>query len=158
MTDVISKSFNSRTVVQIGIVVKDVEKATKACAHLFGIKKPECVLAEPEKKSKIRYNGQKTKARAKLAFVEFENITVELIEPIDGPSTWMEFLEENGPGVHHIAFNVQGMDDQIDLLEGKGARLIQEGQWTTGRGGRYAYLDSFSQLGIILELLEEFGC
>ena len=80
--------------------------------------------------------------------------TLELIEPIGGPSTWQEFLDEKGEGVHHIAFMVQGTDDVVTFLEGKGIPVVQQGVYT---GGMYTYVDSKPALGIILELLEDFG-
>ncbi len=40
-------------------------------------------------------------------------VTVELIEPLGGPSTWQEHLDAHGASVHHIAFEVQGMKDTL---------------------------------------------
>jgi methylmalonyl-CoA/ethylmalonyl-CoA epimerase len=151
MADNHSKSLGSRTVCQIGLVVEDVEKSARAYAELFGVDVPGWVLTDPEEKAHTRYRGQPTPGRAKLAFFQLDNLSLELIEPVGGPSTWQEFLETKGEGVHHIAFQIKGMDDQIALLETKGLPLVQRGDFT---GGCYAYVDSASQLGVILELLE----
>jgi hypothetical protein len=51
--------------------------------------------------------------------------------------------------LHHIAFQVQGMQDKLAYLDSKGMRLLQRGDYT---GGRYAYVDGQAQLGAILEL------
>jgi methylmalonyl-CoA/ethylmalonyl-CoA epimerase len=144
-------SFGSRTVCQIGLVVRDVEKSARAYAALLGVDVPAWVLTAPEEKSHIRYRGQPTQGRAKIAIFQLDNLSLELIEPVGGPSAWQEFLETQGEGVHHIAFPVKGLDEQIALLEAKGLPLLQRGDFT---GGRYAYMDSVSQLGVILELLE----
>jgi 4-hydroxyphenylpyruvate dioxygenase-like putative hemolysin len=80
-------------------------------------------------------------------------VSLELIEPIGGPSTWREFLDQRGEGVHHIAFVVRDTDEVVELLEGKGVGVIQQGDYT---GGRYTYVDSAPTLGVILELLENF--
>jgi hypothetical protein len=85
-----------------------------------------------------------------LAFFRLENITIELIEPIGGPSTWREFLEKNGEGVHHIAFRVGNMKEKVMLLEKHGMSEVQRGDFT---GGAYSYVDSEKQLGVLLELL-----
>src|SRR5690606_41378415 len=61
-----------------------------------------------------------------------------------------ECLETRGEGIHHNAFQVDGMDKHITLLESKGARLQPRGDFT---GGSYAYIDAQKQLGLILELL-----
>lgn len=56
-----------------------------------------------------------------------------------GLSTWQEFLETKGEGVHHIAFQIQGMDEQVAILKKKGMPLVQRGDY---EGGCYAYVDS----------------
>jgi len=144
-------SFSSRVVCQIGLVVRDVEQSARAYAALLGVDVPAWGLTAPEDKSHIRYRGQSTQGRAKIAFFQLDNIAIELIEPVGGPSTWQEFLQTQGEGVHHIAFPVQGLDEQIASLEAKGLPLLQRGDFT---GGRYAYVDSAASLGVILELLD----
>jgi methylmalonyl-CoA epimerase len=148
--------FNGTKIVQIGIVVRDVEKYAKSYAKFLGVEVPNISISETEDKAKTQYHGQPTKARVKQAFFHFDNITIELLEPVGGPSTWEEFLKNNGEGVHHIAFEIKGMDDQIEKMRDRGANLIQQGQWTTYSGGRYAYLDSNAHLAVMLELLENF--
>lgn len=144
-------SLGSRVVCQIGLVVRDVEKSARAYAALLGVDVPAWVLTAPAEKSHIRYRGQPTQGRAKIAFFQLDNIALELIEPVGGPSAWQEFLETRGEGVHHIAFRISGLDEQIAFLEAKGLPLVQRGDFT---GGCYAYMDSAAQLGVILELLE----
>ncbi len=148
--------FNGTKIVQIGIVVHDVEKYAKNYAEFFGVEVPKVIISETEDKAKTRYHGRPTKARVKQAFFHFDNITLELLEPVGGPSTWKEFLESNGEGFHHIAFEIKGMDDQIAEMQGRSVTLIQQGQWTDYSGGRYAYFDSNDKLVVILELLENF--
>jgi methylmalonyl-CoA/ethylmalonyl-CoA epimerase len=146
-----SESLGSRMVCQIGLVVRDVAKSARAYADLFGVDVPGWSLTDPEEKAQTRYRGQPTQGRAKLAFFHLGSISLELIEPVGGPSTWQEFLETQGEGVHHIAFEIQGMDEQVEILARKGMPLVQRGEYT---GGRYAYIDGVPQLGVILELLE----
>jgi catechol 2,3-dioxygenase-like lactoylglutathione lyase family enzyme len=156
MNEICLSLFEGKKPVQIGMVVEDVEKAAKTYAGFFSRDKLSIKMTGPREETNILYRGKPTSARAKIAFVSFGDIAIELIEPVDGPSTWRDFLEANGPGVHHVAFEVKDMDKQIQLLEQQGAELIQRGQWTDGRGGRYAYFDSVPQLSFVLELLECF--
>jgi methylmalonyl-CoA epimerase len=151
-----ARPFNGTKIVQIGIVVRDVEKYAKSYAEFFGVEVPEINISETEDTAKTRYHGRPTKARVKQAFFNFDDISIELLEPVGGPSTWKEFLESNGEGVHHIAFEIKGMDDRIVEMQDRGASLIQQGRWTGGSGGRYAYFDSNDKLAVILELLENF--
>jgi catechol 2,3-dioxygenase-like lactoylglutathione lyase family enzyme len=140
-------------IVQVGVVVKDIEKAAAAYAALFGVAAPEWSWTDTEDKAHTQFKGRPSPARAKLAFIELKNITLELIEPDSNPSTWREFLDAKGEGVHHIAFEIKGMDDKIALLGKNGMPLIQKGDY---EGGRYAYIDGTARLGLILELLENF--
>jgi 4-hydroxyphenylpyruvate dioxygenase-like putative hemolysin len=96
------------------------------------------------------YKGKASGGRAKLAFFQLENLSLELIEPIGGPSSWSEFLDRNGEGIHHIAFKVDDIGSAKDILRDVGVNVEQEGNFT---GGSYAYTEPDSPLGAILELL-----
>ncbi len=145
--------FGQGVVTQIGLVVRDIEKTSKAYADFLGVDVPEWSLTDPVDKAHTIFEDKLTEARAKLAFFRLKNITIELIEPVGGPSTWQEFLDEHGEGVHHIAFEIKGMDEKIIQLQRKGMNLLQKGDY---EGGRYSYVDSSQHLGVLLELLENF--
>ncbi|KHL92176.1 lactoylglutathione lyase [Paenibacillus sp. IHB B 3415] len=138
-------------ITQIGILVNDIEKVSAAYADFFGIEKPEIGITDTADIAQTNYNGGATEARAKLAFFDMGSLQLELIEPDHQPSTWRDYLNEHGEGLHHIAFAAEGMKEKIMLLEGKGFPLQQKGEYT---GGRYAYMDTFKELKVILELLE----
>jgi methylmalonyl-CoA/ethylmalonyl-CoA epimerase len=144
-------------VVQIGLIVRDVEATAQAYAAFLGVDVPEWSMTGPVEEARTRYRGEPTGARAKLAFFRLGNLQIELIEPVGGPSTWREFLDAHGEGVHHIAFRLgttdtaNAMHEQVAALEAHGMPLVQRGDYT---GGRYAYIDSSDQLKVILELLE----
>lgn len=138
-------------VTQIGILVNDIEKVSAAYADFFGLEKPQIIVTDTEDIAQTRYNGSATEARAKLAFFDMGSVQIELIEPDHQPSTWRDYLNEHGEGPHHIAFVIEGMKDKIMLLEGKGFPLQQKGEYT---GGRYAYMDTFKELKVLVELLE----
>jgi len=145
--------FGQGAIVQIGVVVRDIEKASAAYADLLGVAVPKWSWTDTEDKAHTQFKGKSSSARAKLAFIELKNITLELIEPDSNPSTWREFLDNKGEGVHHIAFEIKGMDGKTALLAKKGLVLLQKGDY---EGGRYAYIDGAAKLGLILELLENF--
>ncbi len=145
------EAIQTRHVAQIGIVVADIEAAARAWAEVFGLPVPPIVVTDPLEKAHTEHRGAPTPAQAKLAFFHFENVDIELIEPLGAPSTWREQLEQHGPSMHHIAFRIQGMAQTRAALEEHGIRLIQRGEYT---GGRYAYLDALGPLGVVLELLE----
>jgi 4-hydroxyphenylpyruvate dioxygenase-like putative hemolysin len=92
--------------------------------------------------------GQPTKGRVRLSFFHMENLVLEFIEPTEDPTTWKEFLDTKGPGVHHIAFKAKNrMLETAAKLEKFGFPLIQNGD-------KYAYVESTDDFGVILELLD----
>lgn len=143
--------LGTNIVTQIGILVHDIEKTAQAWADFFGIEKPNIIITDTVDKAQTEYRGNSTPARAKLAFINAGQLQIELIEPDNNPSTWREYLDEHGEGPHHIAFVIEGMKEKVTLLEGRGMPLIQKGEYT---GGRYAYMDTFPQLKVLVELLE----
>ena len=127
--------------VQVAVVVENIEEVAERWARLLGVPKPQVIETEEWEKTRMTYRGSPSRGRAKLAFFDLGGVTLELIEPVGGPSTWSEFLEEQGPGIHHIAFVVDDMDGAIRKLEGGGAWWCRGGisraaltlTWTRGR-------------------------
>jgi len=149
-----TEKLGSTTVVQVGIIVRDIEQKLDSYCAIFGLeKRPDVTITAPVEQAHTVYKGESTPARAKLAFINMGQVSIELIEPVDGPSTWQEFLDRHGDGVHHIAFNIQDTPRVVSFLNGFDIPTAQQGEYT---GGMYTYLDSTPQLGVILELLENF--
>ncbi len=142
--------LDNHAVVQIGIVVRDVARAARRYAEVFGIPLPEVVEIAHDSFANTVYRGQPSQAKGKAAFFDLGSVQMELIEPVGGPSTWEEFLRARGEGIHHIAFKVNDLQQAIAFLNQKEIEVIQSGGWD---GGQYAYLDASAQLGTILELL-----
>lgn len=143
--------IGTRTVTQIGLLVHDIDTTSQAYADFFGIEKPNWFWTDSVDKAQTEYNGESSVARAKLAFFDMGSLQLELIEPDEHPSTWREHLDKHGEGPHHIAFVVDGMKEIVASMEKNGMALVQKGEYT---GGRYAYMDTFKNLKIMLELLE----
>lgn len=139
---------------QVGIIVKDIDKAAEKYASLFGVEKPGIIIAENPDDNPTTYRGKLTEASCKLAFFNLENVQLELIEPIGKPSTWNDFLEATGGGIHHIAFWIKDMDGNLKKIKSIGIEEVQHGGWT---GGQYSYVETPDEMGIVVELLENFN-
>ncbi len=145
------QGLGTTTVTQVGIIVKDIEARARAWADTFGLPMPEIQVTGTLDVAQTEYEGAPSTARAKQAFFHLGQVDVELLEPIGEPSTWKDQLDRHGDSLHHIAFQIKGMQDKLAYLDAKGVSLVQRGEYT---GGRYAYVDGTAQLGTILELLE----
>jgi catechol 2,3-dioxygenase-like lactoylglutathione lyase family enzyme len=150
-----SSIIGTNAVVQVGFLVRDIEVTKRKFAEFLGVPVPENVSAGEYADTHTVYHGQPAKEAANtMAFFHVgENLQIELIEPGPGPSTWREFLDLNGEGVHHIAFDVPNMGQAIQSCKDFGMSLEQTGEFAGG-GGRYAYMDATKDLKIVLELLE----
>lgn len=141
---------------QVGFIVKDIEEAKAKFAKILGCAEPS---ANPcgSPAAETHYKGQPApKAQSKLAFFDLvPGVQLELIEPNEEMSTWREYLNEKGEGIHHIAFNVDNMDDVIKECEAEGMTLVQYGFYDD-KSGRYAYLDGGENYKCVIELLESF--
>jgi methylmalonyl-CoA/ethylmalonyl-CoA epimerase len=146
-----TRPLSSTQVTQIGIIVRDVEAAARRWAALLGVPVPEARITGVSAETKMTYRGAPSEGRAKLAFFTLGSVSLELIEPVGGPSTWRDFLDRRGEGVHHLAFQVKDTEDEGDVLAGHGVPRVQSGEWGTGR---YAYHED--SLGVAIELLQHF--
>lgn len=153
--------MGTNVMVQVGMVVKDIEATKRKFAELFDVPVPETIDATegPAKfhVTQSEFMGkQNPEVNAKLAFFDVGGpMAIELIEPNEQPSTWREFLDEKGEGIHHVAFVVDSIDQRMDACEKFGMKLVQKGNFAAG-DGRYAYMDASGPLKMMIELLERW--
>jgi len=143
-----------RKITQVALVVKDIERAKAVWAQLLGVEEPAAIETESWESTHMSFEGAPSEGRAKLSFFNFENIVLELIEPISGPSTWQDFLEKRGEGIHHIAFQVEDLEETLERFEKIEVGVEQKGEF---KGGCYVYTDSKSKLGAAIELLHSYS-
>ncbi|HEV2835894.1 MAG TPA: methylmalonyl-CoA epimerase [Pyrinomonadaceae bacterium] len=79
---------------------------------------------------------------------------VELLEPLSSDSAVGKFLAKRGPGIHHIAIEVQDINASLAELKKKGARLIDETPRVGTRGCLVAFIHPSSTNGVLLELVQ----
>lgn len=79
---------------------------------------------------------------------------VELIAPLGPETTVAKFLAKNGPGLHHVAYQVDDIEAELARLIGSGVRAIDQ-QYRIGiRGSKVAFLHPKSTAGVLTELVE----
>lgn len=137
--------------VQIGIIVRDVEKTAETYEKIMGVKRTITVQPGENDTETWRYHGKPTNAISKNIAFRLENIELEFIQPMSGGSDWYDFLKENGEGIHHIAFEVKNIKEKTEMLEKEGYEIIQKGEFT---GGRFIYFDTKKEMKTVIELLE----
>ena len=79
---------------------------------------------------------------------------IELLQPL-GPETAVgKFLEKRGPGLHHVAYRVDNVEETLKALAGAGVALIDSEPRTGIRGSRVAFLHPKSTGGVLTEIVE----
>ena len=79
---------------------------------------------------------------------------VELLAPL-GPDTPVgKFLAKRGPGMHHVAYQVQDIEATLESLRASGIRLIDETPRTGIRDSRVAFLHPKSSGGVLTEIVQ----
>lgn len=143
---------------QMAFITNDVEAAKVKFAKMFGFDPvpPTCGIGTPEV-AKTEYMGKPApEIDCKIAYFDFGNIQVELMEPNEYPSAWRDMLNMKGECLHHVSFWVKDIGARIADCEAKGMTMVQRGIFAMNNGA-YAYLDTNGQLPYMIELLEYFG-
>jgi methylmalonyl-CoA/ethylmalonyl-CoA epimerase len=148
--------LDTNVVTQVGFIVRDIEKTKKKFAEFFGVEPPAHFDGGKYEVTQTTVMGKPAPyANCFLAFFDAGGVQVELIQPNGVKSTWQDFLDEHGEGIHHIAFIVKGTDEKIRACEKFGMKCVQRGKYGGGNG-EYAYLDATADLKCIIELLESY--
>ncbi|MHA1913043.1 MAG: VOC family protein [Promethearchaeota archaeon] len=146
MEDKLSIDLSNFKVEQLGFVYKDIKKQAEIMETFFGIQKFN-ILGPIE--MEITYRGKETKWTAYGGFGRlFNNVEVELIQYEKGESIHKEFLDQGREGLHHVRYDVQDIQAVVKKFEEEGIGVLQTGRLV---GLTYAYMDTESILGIIIE-------
>jgi methylmalonyl-CoA/ethylmalonyl-CoA epimerase len=72
-----------------------------------------------------------------------------------GDGVVSSFLDKRGPGLHHVALRVEGIDAALTELRERGVRLIDAEARPGGMGTRIAFVHPSAMGGVLVELVEE---
>jgi methylmalonyl-CoA/ethylmalonyl-CoA epimerase len=92
--------------------------------------------------------------KVKVAFFQIGESKIELLEPTSKESFIAEFLEKNGQGIHHIAYEVEDVEVAIKKLEADGTRMIDKTPRHGAHGAKVAFLHPESSQGVLIELCQ----
>ena len=149
------QGIGTDVVIQVGLVVQDIAATVQRYREVLGLSAPDTQETPGYSITEATFRGQPTGATAKLAFFDFGQAQLELIQPDSTPSVWRNYLNDKGDSAHHIAFQVQSTEKAVAHFAQHGIGVAQQGLYGD-RSGMYTYMDSEGQLGIIVELLENF--
>jgi methylmalonyl-CoA/ethylmalonyl-CoA epimerase len=131
-----TESQTFKNLVHFEVVVKDLDQAVKRLESL-GIG-PFKALSMPPFTGTPTFRGKPLNAKVKGVFADAGGIKLGLAQPIEGESPWMEFLDNRGEGIHHVAFAVDDLDKEVAKLTKQGCSVLKRSAW---QGGGSAYID-----------------
>ena len=88
------------------------------------------------------------------AFLPLGDTRLELLEPVGPDSSIAKFLAKRGPGIHHVCFAVDDLEDALADLASRGFRLVNETPVPGAGGKRVAFLHPSAGNGVLIELSE----
>jgi methylmalonyl-CoA/ethylmalonyl-CoA epimerase len=79
---------------------------------------------------------------------------VELLAPLSADTPVGRFLAKQGPGLHHIAYQVQDIEATLEKLRSAGLQLIDQEPRTGIRGSRVAFMHPRATAGVLTEIVQ----
>jgi methylmalonyl-CoA/ethylmalonyl-CoA epimerase len=90
-----------------------------------------------------------------VAFFRVGDINIELTAPTEKDSPMGKFLDKYGPGIHHLAFEVDDIAAQIHEFREKGVRMVHEEGQAGADNAQIAFVHPKSFSGVMVELKEK---
>lgn len=139
--------------IQVTIVVDDIQRAAKAWAALLNVPEPEIWVNHLESNGEYpyTYRGKDIPCDLQMCVIEMGDWVLELHQVDDEPSTFREFQNKHGFGVHHLGFEVGDARDEV-------IRELEEMGFDTERtvgiypGSSWTIVDSEDILGVNLNI------
>lgn len=127
-----------KRIAHLGIVVKDLD----AALDLFTGALPLDLVHSED------YQGMK------IGFIPVGESSIELLQDVSGSSSVKKFLDNNGEGIHHVAFEVDDIEQAVAELKEKGIKLIDEKPRAGAHGMSVAFMHPKATHGILMELVQ----
>ena len=132
----------NKKVNHIAIAVPDIKEAALKWQQALDMKKSEIIILEEH--------------GVKVVFLEFSNLKIELLEPLDNKSPISRFLEKNPKGgMHHICFEVEKITETINSLKNKQINILGDGKPQIGAHDKPVVFIHPNELSGTLVELEE---
>lgn len=125
----------------IGIAVKNINQSNELFKKLFG--------KEHYKVEAVASEGVST------SFFMLGETKIELLEATNENSAIAKFIEKKGEGIHHIAYEVDNIDEEMKRLKAEGFDLIHQQAKDGADNKRICFLHPKSTNGVLVELCEE---
>tara|TARA_B110000046_G_scaffold40521_1_gene44914 strand:- start:62217 stop:62618 length:402 start_codon:yes stop_codon:yes gene_type:complete len=125
----------------LGIAVKDLKASAKMYEALLGKASYKTEVVESEGVSTL--------------FFQIGESKIELLEATNPESPIAKFIEKRGEGIHHIAYDVNDIEVEIERLKSEGFQLIHETPKIGADNKKIAFMHPKSTGGVLIELCQD---
>jgi methylmalonyl-CoA/ethylmalonyl-CoA epimerase len=125
----------------IGIAVSNLDSANKTYEKLLG--------TPPYKTETVASEGVST------SFFKCGESKIELLQALGAESPIAKFIEKRGEGIHHIAFSVANIKDEVERLKKEGFQVLNEVPRKGADNKWVVFLHPKSANGVLVELCQE---
>ena len=149
--------IKGKEIKQVGIVVEDAEQTAKNYWDLLGVGPWTLIDFKPPHVGKGTFHGieiqDNVNVHIKAAIAQLGELQIELLQPVEGPSTHREFLKTRGQGIHHVSFDQ--IDDFDEMVSGfKRIGIETESSGLLGESITFGYMATQNDLGTIFEAVK----
>lgn len=141
----------------IGVIAPEEESAqfAKNYEEVFGLSDEEIIDSPVAHHPNSTYYGKPEVPGPGVHTITFSGMTpqFECQSPIDGNSSWNDFLKKYGKGVHHIRYDVTSHEEAVAYLAERGIPVIHSGDSVRDGGVKFAFYDSIEKLGFMIETI-----
>jgi methylmalonyl-CoA/ethylmalonyl-CoA epimerase len=137
----------------IGVVVRDMDKATEYYSSIFGLGPFTVYELAPEKQW---YREKPSSFKLRMGKAMWGNIELELLQPLEGESPHKDFLDTRGEGMQHLGFPVSNYEETFDRFLKAGftpLARIETYLETYGGNLKACYFENQRVSGIIFEII-----
>ncbi|MFP4498194.1 MAG: methylmalonyl-CoA epimerase [Vulcanimicrobiota bacterium] len=92
--------------------------------------------------------------KVKVAAIPLGDSKIELLEPTSDESPIAKFIEKKGTGIHHMAIEVDNIEEILEILDKSGFRLIDKKPRIGAMGMKIAFVHPKSTSGVLLEICQ----
>jgi len=125
----------------VAVAVRDLEEARNFYSQALGLN-----LGEPEF---VQDQG------VNVVVLQAGSTRIELVAPAREDSPVARFLEKRGPGLHHLAWKVDSVEQAIGQLAQQGVRLIDEAPRPGSHQTTIAFVHPSATGGVLMELVQD---
>ncbi|MDC3414464.1 methylmalonyl-CoA epimerase [Aquibacillus sp. 3ASR75-11] len=122
----------------IGIAVESIDQSLPFYEHMLGLALDMVEEVDTEK--------------VKVAFLSIGESRIELLEPLSEESAIRKFLNKKGEGIHHIALEVDSLEERLLQLKNEGVPLLNEEPKQGANNSQIAFIHPKGANGVLFEL------